>query len=236
MKKITLAVLTISVGAFLTGFSLYNPAPVTPNYDKMMASVVMIEASDKNGERLGKGSGVILDNGLVASADHVVNSEGAKFKGITNDGRKFDLTVVKLTEKKDIAYLKPSISLVSTAVKMSCKPVTIGQTIISMGNPTWLDFITTFGQVSSVRQHGFPNNEEADFIVASIPLAPGMSGGPVFDTDGNVIGINDAILTAQLGEVMGSDNETTADQSLTGISILVSGEAVCENMPKDLGA
>lgn len=225
--------LALSV-VLLSGFTFLDNTPAKPDYDKMMASVVYIQVLDKNGEEKGHGSGVILDNGYIASAAHVFNEKDTtlQYRGSTKDGRKFDIKVVKQDNDRDLAITKSSIAL-TTSSKLSCKAVKLGDQIISMGNPTFLKFVTTFGQVATERTIGVEELDDTkkDYFAASLPVAPGMSGGPVFDLNGAVIGINEAILTAPVGEIPGPTPEDAKPIStFTGISIIVTGEALCDMM------
>jgi serine protease Do len=213
---------------------LYNAQAqaVEPDINSMLRTVVLIEGYDDKGERQSKGSGVVLDNGYIASVDHVfAGAPDAKFKGTLSDGTTFELKTIKALKEKDLILLQPSIVL-THSTNFTCAPVVVGQPIIAIGNPTFLNFITTFGRVSSLRQVGKePLPKESDIFTVDAPLAPGMSGGPVFDIYGKVLGLNDAILTAPLGGDGAKNIPPTP--SLTGISIIVSGEAVCDLM-KDL--
>jgi serine protease Do len=215
----------------------------TPDYDKMMTSVVKIEAIDEKNEEMGHGSGVFIENGLILSVNHVFGGEkgpkSAKFIGKTPDGTIFDLEIVKLIPEKDMAFLKPiKAGKALKKAKLSCEPVKLGQDIISMGNPTILEFITTFGKIAGPKESN--PFTEYNILPADLTVAPGMSGGPVFNVDGEVIGLNDAILNGPAGYAMVPNDPDDPSKgvspqkigSYTGISMLVPGDDICEEMAK----
>jgi S1-C subfamily serine protease len=68
-----------------------------------------------------------------------------------------------------------------------CGDVTVGQQLQAIGNPTVLTFAHSWGHVSSKAENHSPHWERA--FVATTPAGPGSSGGPVFDTEGRVVGL-----------------------------------------------
>jgi serine protease Do len=241
MIKIALIAATAIIG--LSSFTYFNSAPKSPDYDQMMASVVKIEAlNDKNNE-IGHGSGVFIENGLILSVNHVFAGENGakspKFIAKTEDGTILDLKIVKLIPEKDMAFLEPVNNKTNLQKsKLSCKPVKLGQDIISMGNPTILEFITTFGKVAGHKVSS--EFTSYDIIPTDLTVAPGMSGGPVFNVDGEVIGLNDAILNGPAGYALAPNDpddpskgvEPRQMSSYTGISMLIPGDDICEEMAK----
>lgn len=213
----------IALGAFLavallTGAITYNK-DFQPDYDKMMSSVVRISVQDEKGEELGHGSGVILEDGNILSAAHVFeqkDDEKRQYMGKTKDGKYFKLEIIKKVAEKDLILVKPALNLAERGAKLKCEPLKVGDRVISMGSPMLLNWITTFGRVGGLRQPvafmPYP------IMITDAPLGPGMSGGPTFDINGNIVGINDAILTAPM-----KDN----DMGFIGFSVLVPAEDAC---------
>jgi serine protease Do len=227
--------------AGLSSFAYFDNK--APDYDKMMASVVKIEAIDDKNEEMGHGSGVYIENGLILSVNHVFAGEKgskiAKFIAKMPDGTIFDLKIVKLIPEKDIAFLEPiKAGKALKKSKLSCTSPKLGDDIISMGNPTFLEFITTFGKVAG---HKVSNSvTEFNIIPTDLVVAPGMSGGPTFNVKGEVIGLNDAILTGPAGIALAPNDpddpskgvEPRKMSSYTGISMLIPGDDICEEMAK----
>ena len=139
----------------------------------------------------GNGSGVMLDGGYVITAAHVARISPAAIT-ITNDaGKETKLVdVLWISNEYDIALLRiRDEAFVDTvaAAGIACRTATIGEDIRAEGNPMGVRFVTQWGKVGSKVQH-IGHWLEAFSIGA--PLAPGMSGGPVYDAEGRVVGIN----------------------------------------------
>jgi len=222
MLKIILGIL---IGAFSFGLVAQTTLNISPNYNKMMSSVVKIQSINTTG------SGFISDSGYIISAAHVFEEKDKRFIGRTKDGKKFDIEIVKLNKEKDIAILRAinfEVNITNSA-KLSCKPVKIGEDLISIGNPLFLNFVTTFGKVAGLRRIDI---DKSDIVITDLSLLPGMSGGPVYNKQGEVVGINDSVLSSPVG--MGIDTESIGlfkeILSLSGISVIVSGEAICDEL------
>lgn len=152
-------------------------------------SVVQIEV---NG---GLGSGVVYGDGLVLTAAHVVDGVSdvtlRRADGSTVGGR-----VLGTYEATDIAVVEPDepIDVPSAVLATDTEPV-VGQLTVAVGSPFGLDQTVTAGILSaSVRT---VNN--VPMLQTDAAINPGNSGGPLVDSQGHVIGINDAIFTSSGG-------------------------------------
>lgn len=236
----------IALGAVatLTGFSYFS-SDTSPNIDKMMASTVKIVIENaENNEEIGHGSGVILENGLILTVNHVISDEKRDFKvkivAKQQNGDTFELETVKGIAEKDMAFMKAKDKKIRKNYSdIACvSKLRVGQNVISMGNPTALEFITTFGRIAGLKQH--PEFVDYDIIITDLSMAPGMSGGPVFNEDGEVVGLNDAMLTYSTGIALSPNNPEDPSkgvkpapiQNLLGISMLVPADDICEEMAK----
>jgi serine protease Do len=149
-----------------------------------------------NGAHGSHGSGVIWrPNGLIVTNAHVAGSQVHAVELF--DGRKLEAWLVARDPARDLAALAvgahslPSASVRSTR---TCRP---GELVIAVGNP-----IDGEGAVSTGIFHRLSGKRP--FLFADIRLAPGNSGGPLADAEGNVIGINSAIIDS-LGCAVTSD-------------------------------
>lgn len=142
------------------------------------------------------GSGFIIDrDGYIVTNYHVI--EGGNFVRVqTFDGSVFEVEIVGVDSFTDIALLKgPSFS---NALDFGdSDDVNIGQKVIAIGNPLGLQFTVTEGIVSAVNRLG-PNGLE-EYIQTDVNLNPGNSGGPLFDKNGEVIGVNNFKLAGAEG-------------------------------------
>lgn len=146
------------------------------------------------------GSGFIIDEkGIIITNNHVI--DGAKDIVVqVNGGKEFKAKVLGADPLTDIAVLKINSDVKLNAVKFGDSDSTrIGDWVIAIGNPFGLGGTVTSGIISaknrSLGQRGsFKDLRYQDFIQTDASINTGNSGGPLFDINGNVIGINTAIL------------------------------------------
>lgn len=146
------------------------------------------------------GSGfVISPEGLVITNAHVVNNlfdNGGKLTLIFHDDEAQEATLINYDEESDIALLKikNTTNKVYPFVKWGHKPE-LGEKTIVIGSPMNQPFTVTFGYVSSIDRF-VPNSASfVPFIQTDASMNPGNSGGPLFNIDGKLIGINTMIIT-----------------------------------------
>jgi serine protease Do len=147
------------------------------------------------------GSGFIIDpGGFIVTNNHVIeNSE--QITVTLNDGSSLPAKVVGRDLKTDLALLKvnPKKPLPATHFGDSDK-ARIGDWVIAIGDPFGLGSTVTAGIVSA-RNRDINAGPYDDFIQTDAPINRGNSGGPLFDMDGNVVGINSAIFSPSGGSV-----------------------------------
>jgi serine protease Do len=140
----------------------------------------------------GAGSGFIIDPaGYVVTNNHVVGS-AARVVVSLQDGSEHPARVVGTDELTDLALLRIESRVPLTAVPWSTSPVRVGQWVLACGNPFGLGGTVTSGIVSA-RGREIGAGPFDDFIQTDAAINPGNSGGPLFNTSGEVIGINTAI-------------------------------------------
>jgi len=145
----------------------------------------------------GVGSGfVVSSDGLILTNAHVV--EGADQVSVTlTDGRSLSGRVIGTDPVTDVAVVKIEATNLPTATFANSDQLEIGEWAIAIGNPLGLDNTVTTGIVSatdrSSSQVGVPA-ERVNFIQTDAAINPGNSGGPLLNADGEVIGINTAII------------------------------------------
>jgi len=143
----------------------------------------------------GSGSGFIIDpGGVIVTANHVVGSAD-KIVVALLDGTELPAEVVGLDELTDIAVIriKPASPLPSVGWGDS-RTLEVGDWVVAAGNPFGLGGSVTAGIVSA-RGRDIGSGPFDDFIQVDAPINPGNSGGPLFNADGQVVGINSAILS-----------------------------------------
>ncbi len=148
-----------------------------------------------------RGSGfVISSSGLIVTNNHVIKDEKT-LTVVLDDGTKLTAHVVGADPRTDIALLKVDaghpLPYVKLADSSNAQP---GQWVIAMGNPFGLGGTVTAGIVSALGRN-IGDGPYDQFIQVDAPINEGNSGGPLFNLDGRVIGVNTAIISPSGGSV-----------------------------------
>ncbi len=149
---------------------------------------------------MAQGSGfVISTDGYVVTNNHVV--ENAKEVQVSfQDGNDYDATVVGTDPKTDLALLKIKSDKTFPAVMLASEGAKVGDWVMAVGNPFGLGGTVTAGIISaSGRDIG--NGPYDDFLQIDASINKGNSGGPAFNLNGEVIGVNTAIFSPSGGSV-----------------------------------
>ena len=146
----------------------------------------------------GLGSGVIIDpSGIIVTNDHVIRG-ASEIHIVLADGRQLDAEVIGSDADADLAVLKVNTKAPLPAAKLgTSSDLMIGEGVVAIGSPLGLKKTVTVGVVSAlgrtIRQEDRVYN---DFIQTDASINPGNSGGPLLNMDGEVIGINSAIIAS----------------------------------------
>src|SRR5476651_1342816 len=147
----------------------------------------------------GQGSGFFISgDGYAVTNNHVVE-KAESVQVTTDDGKVHEAKVIGVDPRSDLALIKVEGGSFPY-VKLSDKSSRIGDWVIAVGNPFGLGGTVTAGIVSA-RGRDIGSGPYDDFIQIDAPVNKGNSGGPTFDVDGNVIGVNTAIFSPSGGSV-----------------------------------
>lgn len=150
--------------------------------------------------RGGVGSGFIIsEDGYLITNHHVV--AGADEITVTlNDRRVFQAQVIGTDELSDMALLKIEANDLPAVTFGNSEQVRVGEWVLAIGSPFGLEFSATAGIVSA-KGRTVPGNQTSyvSFIQTDVAINQGNSGGPLFNLDGQVIGINSQILSSSGG-------------------------------------
>ncbi len=147
----------------------------------------------------GQGSGFFISaDGYAVTNNHVVD-KAENVTVTTDDGKTHKAKVIGTDPRTDLALIKVDGGPFPY-VKLSEKAPRIGDWVLAVGNPFGLGGTVTAGIVSA-RGRDIGASAYDDFIQIDAPVNKGNSGGPAFDTDGNVIGVNTAIFSPSGGSV-----------------------------------
>lgn len=157
-----------------------------------------------NKEKNSLGSGVIIDSnkGYIITNQHVID-EADEIKVIFNNKEEIVAKLVGEDKKTDIAVLQFEAKKLKTKVKdvklSNLKDVEVGDFVVAIGNPYGLSQTVTTGIVSALGRGGIGINGVENFIQTDAAINQGNSGGALLNHNGELIGMNTAILSQSGG-------------------------------------
>ena len=161
----------------------------------------------------GLGSGFIVKaDGLILTNAHVVDG-ATEVKVKLTDKREFPAKVVGIDKTTDVAVLKIQAKDLPTVNVGDPSMTKVGEWVLAIGSPFGFENSATAGIVSG-RSRSLPDAGYVQFLQTDVAVNPGNSGGPLFDTRGQVIGINSQILS-QSGGYMGLSFAIPIDVAMT---------------------
>jgi putative serine protease PepD len=171
---------------------------------KIQPSVVTISVSGS--QESGTGTGVIIrSDGYILTNNHVVSvaGTGGSIQVLTDDGQQATAKIIGTDEPDDLAVIKvDGLSNLTAATFAKSSNLVVGQAVVAVGAPLGLSNTVTSGIVSNTaRPVRAGDNDQSVFnaVQTDAAINPGNSGGPLVDLNGNVVGINAAIATANSG-------------------------------------
>lgn len=148
----------------------------------------------------GEGSGFFISaDGYAVTNNHVVD-HARTVQITTDDGSVYAAKVVGSDPKTDLALVKVDADKAFPFVKFAERDPRVGDWVVAVGNPFGLGGTVTAGIVSA-RGRDIGSNPYDDYIQIDAPINKGNSGGPAFNMDGEVIGVNTAIFSPTGGSV-----------------------------------
>ena len=147
------------------------------------------------------GSGFIIDpSGIVVTNNHVI-ADADEINVIMNDGTKIRAEIVGIDKKTDLAVLKFKPPRALTAVKFGdSDQLRLGDWVVAIGNPVSLGGTVTAGIVSA-KNRDISSGPYDSYIQTDAAINRGNSGGPLFNLDGEVIGVNTLIISPSGGSI-----------------------------------
>ncbi len=147
------------------------------------------------------GSGFIIDaSGLVVTNNHVI-ADSDEISVILNDGTTLKAELIGTDKKSDLALLKVKSDKPLKAVKFGdSDKLRLGEWVIAIGNPFSLGGTVTAGIVSA-RNRDINSGPYDNYIQTDASINRGNSGGPLFNLNGEVIGVNTAIISPSGGSI-----------------------------------
>ena len=154
-------------------------------YENVSPSIVSVDVDINDG--ISSGTGFIIDQaGTILTSGHVIEGH-KKIKITLSNGEKYDGQLISDTETGDFALIKIKPKKNLSVIKLGdSSRIKVGQKVLAIGNPFGFSRTLTEGIVSRV-------DKTKNKIQTDAAINPGCSGGPLLNTDGEVIGINQSI-------------------------------------------
>ncbi len=190
-----------------------NAMPQLPNNDPQLDELFKDffnrrgrQGDNQNRERAPRrvnslGSGFVIDSsGFVVTNNHVI-AEADEITVIFNDGSRLKAELIGKDQKTDIALLRVKPDKPLKAVKFGdSEKLRLGEWVVAIGNPFSLGGTVTAGIVSA-RNRDIQSGPYDNYIQTDAAINRGNSGGPLFNLDGEVVGINTAIISPSGGSI-----------------------------------
>jgi len=157
------------------------------------------EIEEYDSQSLGSGF-IISSDGYIISNNHVVKNADEVIVRLS-DRREYKAKVVGADERSDIALLKIDAENLPTVRLGTDYNLRVGEWVLAIGSPFGFDYSVTAGIVSA-KGRSLPRENYVPFIQTDVAINPGNSGGPLFNLDGEVVGVNSQIFS-RTGGFMG---------------------------------
>ncbi len=192
-QKIRPAVVNISTVSEVT--ANLSPFPNDDIFRKFFGMPVVPQK--QRVEALGSGF-IISPDGYILTNYHVVK-DAVKIKVTLLSGKEYSAKVIGVDNTIDVALIKINAKKLPYASLGNSSKIKIGQWVIAIGNPFGLNFSVTAGIISALGREGITRSPLQQLIQTDAAINRGNSGGPLIDLNGNVIGINTAIVSSSGG-------------------------------------
>jgi hypothetical protein len=184
-----LSLRAITIGLYIAIFAHCSIAqtassPAARIAKENLPSVVTLVALDDHDQTLALGSGFFISaNGLVATNTHVVAGASKvilRWQGKSGTAKR----ILKLDPRFDLVILQTSFSATPTVKLGDSDLIAVGEEIVALGSPFGFEGTVSTGIISGIRQE-----DATRYLQITAPISPGSSGGPIFNTNGVVVGI-----------------------------------------------
>ncbi len=196
LREVTPAVVNISTFARV---QRYNPLLQDPFFRRFFD---VPEQPSNRRRAVSAGSGVIVDakQGYVLTNHHVV-ANADEIQVTLADGRNVPATLVGSDQQVDLAVLRIEAEGLSQLKMADSSELQVGDFVVAIGNPFGLGQTVTSGIISALGRSGLGIYGYEDFIQTDASINPGNSGGALVNLNGELIGINSAIIAPAGGNV-----------------------------------
>ncbi|WP_407308309.1 Do family serine endopeptidase [Acinetobacter sp.] len=159
---------------------------------------VIIPQQQTPQEKTGYGSAFFISKDGYLLTNHHVVEDASKVTIMLNDRREIDATVVGSDERTDVALLKVNGSNFPELRTGNVDGLRVGEPVLAIGSPFGFDYSASAGIVSA-KMRNMMGETSVPFIQTDVALNPGNSGGPLFNQNGEVVGVNSRIFSGTGG-------------------------------------
>jgi len=172
----------------LSAASGMTPVEIKRTYGDAVVLITTYSAAE---DAVGLGSGFIVDpSGVIVTCYHVINGAYPAVVKLLNGASFQDIQVLGCDSTKDVAVIKVKGRSLPTVKLADAGDIEVGKHVVAIGNPRGLENTISDGLLSGVRE-----NDGYELLQISAPISPGSSGGPVFNSAGQAVGIASMTLT-----------------------------------------
>ena len=200
VKRVLPTVVNIAVSETVSGTDALNELPPELR-DTPLGRALRHRLHEHAEQVMGTASGFIIDpSGVIVTNNHVVSHANRIMVSLA-DGKRVQARVLGADDLTDIAVIKvPAPTPFPYVTWGDSRKVAVGDWVLAAGNPFGLGGSVTAGIISA-EGRDLGNGPFDNFLQLDAPINPGNSGGPIFDLDGDVIGVSTAIVTPSGGSV-----------------------------------
>jgi serine protease Do len=169
-------------------------AALTSIFAQVQPSIVQVHTEGRGG-----GTGVIWQqDGRIITNNHVVPSDELQVQVSLADGRTFKGQVLQRDPQKDLALLKITGDHLQALTFADSTKLRVGEWVFAIGHPWGQRWVMTAGIAGTISTVRLRDGSQMQYIKSDVGLAPGNSGGPLLNADGEVVGINAMIFGGDL--------------------------------------
>jgi len=202
IERVSPAVVSIEARGEIAQPEAPDMSQLPPQFREFFERFGGLPGQQQPRQRRSQGSGFFITaDGYVVTNNHVIDGAD-EIRVALSDGRQFDAEIVGTDEATDLALLRVASGGPFEYVELARNlNIRVGDWVVAVGNPFGLGGTATAGIVSATGRQMGPQQAYTDFLQVDAPINRGNSGGPTFDLNGNVVGVNSAILSPTGGNV-----------------------------------
>lgn len=197
VEQVSPAVVSVNVVKKMTQEELLQQQ-VPEILRRFFGNQVIIPQQQAPQEKTAYGSAFFISKGGYLLTNHHVVEDASKVTIRLNDRREIDATVVGSDERTDVALLKVKGSDFPELRTGNVDRLRVGEPVLAIGSPFGFDYSASAGIVSA-KMRNMMGETSVPFIQTDVALNPGNSGGPLFNQNGEVVGVNSRIFSGTGG-------------------------------------